>query len=840
MNRRLIITCIILCCVVRLSSVQKGSDTAVSIEPFFTFPAADNDNAMIGFGWFKNGFALEDATTSCTFNSVYPVSGTVDLAGGTLYLLQDLALQNITQLNGFGTIIGNGHSMDFGTSIDEIPTNIKVLQDVNLFFHHNVDLESSVTIRGNVLISAAGGTLDLEDGAAFIIDSNSTLELQSMLVENVHDDNIRCVDDTGHLVLDNIVWCQMGQMHYQYGDILFQNLVRMYGRHTFWYDSGMTCTIGDESTLKIDGGLNFKLGCTVPGGPNPLYMYDDNSVMSFGEATLTITGYGCTMARGIIESTVSLLIDAPSTSTSYGLIFGDGVSSEQDLTILFGPGSKTTFNSGIVVYNNTTGEGLAASAPSARFARMIGSRMHLATTCTFPQCIIEVDYNGISGPITTMASGVKLYCNKTNLNVPGVGAATITARREGTYACVFDDDGSMYFSGGMYPGNIKVNGTNNNLLGNGTLVGNIIFYDSNSTLTSSLEGAILGNISLNGGLFNLRNNIFFEDQANFSTTGTINIGEHLVDFGFNTTVFNVPLEWYSSNGCINLNSNVSLTSTWTINGICTINGNGNVFSLNEGGIIVIAPNSQLTIKNIIVDFVDTSDFRCVDDTGILVLDEVSWVQHGDYVFDKGSLQFKNSVAMSGDGCTLHYLSTGTATILRDAKLELYQSFIFDYAPSNSSRTLLQFDYESSTLKLNGGIFSVAPTGVELTNGILEIAQDSTLDAQTSSDWEGNIINVGITVGSGAAVDDLNINFKGDQTLYINGSLNYKNVQSDSLRMRNFSSFNIGQGCILRVYENIYLGLGSIAFGSGSIYARAIDKMIIGSINALGQFNYAFL
>ena len=86
-----------------LIAVIKGSETAVSVESSFTFSAADNNNTMLGFGWFKNGFTLEDSLTTCTFDSVYPVSGGVDLNGGNLYVMQNLT---------FGSLIYNNVTAD--------------------------------------------------------------------------------------------------------------------------------------------------------------------------------------------------------------------------------------------------------------------------------------------------------------------------------------------------------------------------------------------------------------------------------------------------------------------------------------------------------------------------------------------------------------------------------------------------------------------------------------------------------------------------------------------------------------------------------------------------------
>ena len=54
-----------------------GSLTQVSVEPEIT--VAGTNNSMIGFGWFRNGFLFQDSSTSCTFSSVFPVAGSINL-----------------------------------------------------------------------------------------------------------------------------------------------------------------------------------------------------------------------------------------------------------------------------------------------------------------------------------------------------------------------------------------------------------------------------------------------------------------------------------------------------------------------------------------------------------------------------------------------------------------------------------------------------------------------------------------------------------------------------------------------------------------------------------------
>lgn len=95
-----------------------GSDTAVSRQSQPSF-ATQTDNIMLGFARFENGFAFADNKTSCTFDDFFAVAGTVNLAGGTLRLQQDLSLDNpIAFVNG-GTIIGNSFSCELPRTLTE-------------------------------------------------------------------------------------------------------------------------------------------------------------------------------------------------------------------------------------------------------------------------------------------------------------------------------------------------------------------------------------------------------------------------------------------------------------------------------------------------------------------------------------------------------------------------------------------------------------------------------------------------------------------------------------------------------------------------------------------------
>jgi len=70
-----------------------GSNTTSSRQFRTFFPASHTDNTMMGFSVFENGLTLEDATTNCSFDAFFPISGDIVLNGGVLSLAGDIVFK---------------------------------------------------------------------------------------------------------------------------------------------------------------------------------------------------------------------------------------------------------------------------------------------------------------------------------------------------------------------------------------------------------------------------------------------------------------------------------------------------------------------------------------------------------------------------------------------------------------------------------------------------------------------------------------------------------------------------------------------------------------------------
>jgi hypothetical protein len=162
------------------------------------------------------------------------------------------------------------------------------------------------------------------------------------------------------------------------------------------------------------------------------------------------------------------------------------------------------------------------------------------------------------------------------------------------------------------------------------------------------------------------------------------------------------------NGFIDILDNTALQTTWTINGEITIDGNGNVFTIEEGGQLVVASGAHLILRNMSLELTGTNNIVCCDNSSKITLEAVHWIQDSDFAFMQGALIFKSDVKMSGQGYVFSYQSTQTSTIDVGSCLTIDFNFTFSYSPSDGSEYLLQFTDYSSQICLYSSILYIVP------------------------------------------------------------------------------------------------------------------------------------
>jgi len=338
MNKiNVLMACLSVCFSWSLDAVVVGSNSLVSLQPTITFPAIDTDNTILGFAWFKNGFTLADATTTCVFDDVFPISGAINLNGGTLSLLSDLTCGSGVIFAGASSTVNlNNLECNFGQA-DLLWTAATNWQGSTgaLNFFSNVTLSSAWTFSGHCVLTGNGHTLDLS-GGSITVQPGSTLELRNITLENISGTNISCIDNAGVIVFDSVNWNQSGNFAFTHGSLQFHNAINFAGNEIFAYQSPQVSTLFAQSTLTLDSGFTFSYD---PGtSPNLLAFVDNSSLLVLNNnAIVHTTLQGLNLIKGsMFLQGNALLASEVNGSINNGITLGDCNAADDFITTLAG------------------------------------------------------------------------------------------------------------------------------------------------------------------------------------------------------------------------------------------------------------------------------------------------------------------------------------------------------------------------------------------------------------------------------------------------------------------------------------------------------------------------
>lgn len=324
------------------SSLIVGSLTTPSNQPPITFPNTDTNNTALGFAFFEQGFTLQAATTTCTFNDFYPVSGLVNLNNGVLILKRDFIYTNTTAkvtVFGGGVILGNNYSLELPKAITEFgfPTSLLRVKDLSIVLNGDTNLLSQLHCGGNCKISGRSKPFTFKSGSAIIVRPRSQLILENVEFKNVRGGAIRCVDDSASIILRSCTFNLSGDYTFSRGSILFDEDNIITGTNKFNYTTRLSSSIASKSTLMF--GLNTTFSyAPARANNNLLFMNDATSVLYLEGSTLIST------RTGIRLSTGTLVIDNNVTLSSQAKFNAEALNIDTSLTLqVLGGGNLNLF-----------------------------------------------------------------------------------------------------------------------------------------------------------------------------------------------------------------------------------------------------------------------------------------------------------------------------------------------------------------------------------------------------------------------------------------------------------------------------------------------------------------
>ena len=410
-------------------------------------------------------------------------------------------------------------------------------------------------------------------------------------------------------------------------------------------------------------------------------------------------------------------------------------------------------------------------------------------------------------------------------------------------------DGGKNFQGkrGEVLQSISVSGVDNIIEGVLFITSDIELYDSNSKVSFNIRNRLDSDIKLNSGSMTLDEDLAFLDNKRIFGPGKVILNGHKLSFGATDLVWNEPL-FFEKASDVEINSNVYLEDNWSFSGDSVLCGNSNILCLSCLDSITVRPRTNLLIKDVVLYGISDNKIRCLTDDSTIFLQNVKWIQDGDFTFTRGSLIFLDDVEFIGDGKKFIYQSQMTSTIKQNTIVHLSSGFTFSYDPVVDRKDLLKFEDDTSVIYLDGGNLYASYKGLNLEKGRIIVDKNSIIMGEERSwfhstptdtfDFDGITytnydysygVSGEINIGNNVSDNDFKINILNGSCLTLfDGRFNYKNINLKSFNFINNSSIlKVGDATTLNLEQILDITPGKVFLHKRSKLQKSGSSYLIG-------------
>ena len=390
--------------------ITVGSDVTVSRQNYVSFLSTDTDNTIEGFVLLDQGFGLEDNTTTVLYNGVFPIVQAMHLNGGTMALSRDLSLESMVTFTSLGTINGDNHVVKFSPALQLIGylnTLPGSFNNLTLSFNSPLTIDAALTFTGTSELDGHNNRLTLTPYGSIVAGDGAILTIKNAVIDQVSGKNICCNSDTSEIILQNVELIMDDVCTFSTGKLTFVDEVTFSGTGTFVYDSPQTSTIISASKLHITDSVTLNVGKHAVSGAQPFYFEDSTATLLLDNCYFYVRDTGVILTRGLLMLDRQTVLDMAATSSANGLIFGDGVDSNNDVTIYYSPSAVSYFDSGWLTYNNVDPDKFLSASYNAHIVRNIGASMYVARNWNLVDITSKVTSYSVSpiefGPSTVLS-----------------------------------------------------------------------------------------------------------------------------------------------------------------------------------------------------------------------------------------------------------------------------------------------------------------------------------------------------------------------------------------------------------------------------------------------------
>jgi len=189
---------------------------------------------------------------------------------------------------------------------------------------------------------------------------------------------------------------------------------------------------------------------------------------------------------------------------------------------------------------------------------------------------------------------------------------------------------------------VTVSSFNNKIEGAPLFTAPITLTDSSSTVSLALQSDLSQNVVMNGGTVLLENDLSFVDEKMLTGVGTVFGNGYRFKTGCKDFTWSDNRTWKDCSNIEIRADKVNLDSTFTFEGVTTINGHGNVLDLVNEGTIAIADNATLHISDLNLKGLGAGAGNITFGTNAqLILSNVNIELSGDMTTSSGSIYVKS-------------------------------------------------------------------------------------------------------------------------------------------------------------------------------------------------------
>jgi WD40 repeat protein len=658
------------------------------------------DNRIANTAALDNGFNLTDNTTTCSFDSFYPVLGVINLNLGKLFPLRDMFLNDFFLFGTGGQVYGSGHTMSFpDTSSVQLPDTrvTKTLGAGAVSTQTMATAVNSVSWSYDDKYVAAGAAVGTGNLSVYPF-SNNTLSAAANPI-------------TVGSAVNSLAWSPTNY-YLAVGIASATNSLTVYQ----WNGSTLTFVAADRVSLAT--GVS-----AVAWSPNGKYL-----AVAYGTgATIAVQIYSYSGSGTLTAVGVALNYSTGSAGTAAPV------------------SNALSWNS----LGNTIAVGYVATAPAGCFTAILNfSGSALAPFTGSPYSFgagnapASVAYK--PGNPNVVAIGLSSSTTRFRLYEPYLGA--FTERWANTESINYNSvawslDG-LYLATGLNTGATNLR----------------IYYfpgndSSGSSTTAAYKLSLISSITLGSAVAtvawtNTSDNYL---AAGYGTTvGVFQISQ--------LSTYRKALYLNSTN--ITLNSDMEMVNTTTFYGNCAIIGNGNTLTLNNAtGNIAVASGGTLSFQNLNLTGLKNTNLQCLANNASIVFENCKLTFTSNFVFGTGSILFNQDVMISGTN-KFSYTSVMGSTINKYSTLYLDKGLTFSYSPAGAYRNLIYMPDNSAWLVLDQCTLHVTRTGLQLITGQLFFENNVILQSEATASKSQAIIfgngnsknDLGINLLAGAQVN----------------------------------------------------------------------------------------